>query len=756
MKRKLLGVMILYVLGVAIFQNLGFSVFWRDEAPDVLTSVSAGIICIGEVDSCSTSASSYILHMTSMGYVIDDVWTEADFDVLCYMDEAPDYVVGDIISVSGTFLKPESPTNPGQFNAYIYYGSRGVSFISYQPDISLYQSLKDRQKTGIVHKKICMIRQWLYDFRCRAARVYDSILKDEDAGMLKGMILGDRSTISEELQELYRTNNISHILAISGLHIGLISGIFYKCLRRLGASYIVSGIVGMCITFSYGYMTGASDASMRAAIMLSVSMLGAMLGRTYDLLTAMSISVIIFVTIQPLKLYDAGFLFSYGAVIGIGAVYPCMESGLGLKKKLLKALALTVCVQLVTLPVSLYFYGMVAPYSIFLNLLVIPLVTPILLCGLTGGVLGVTNISMLYRPASWLLHLAACFLHLITRICQMIGKLPFASVILGSMKGGQMCIYYVCLLSVCGLLYMKRRSLKHALLCVCLLFLAAVQIIYRRPQNQVTMLDVGQGDSTLIQSKSGLHMLVDCGSTSKSNIGSNVLAPALQFYGIRRLDYVVATHADTDHVNGILYLLESSDKGGTVVDTLLLPFCGRDMEEYDELRETAIAHGVQVSYLSSGMKLVDEEISITCIHPSADQTYEDINDTSVVLYISYGTDSLLFTGDITMEAEEALSSYSGLISSVDILKVAHHGSKYSTSEEFLNMVSPELSLISCGEHNIYGHPHEALLNRLEQNGCWILLTPECGAIEITFEKKLKHAWSIKMYRSGDSVRLAGK
>lgn len=769
MKRKLLGVTILYVLGVAILQNLGFSVFWKEGRKDVYPDNNFSGEVIGEVTGYSLTSSAYILHITSICVSYDDVKSAVRLGVFCYMEEPQGYAIGDIISVSGSFNEPEQSTNPGQFNTALYYRCRGTDLTSYQPEVTLVLPLSERQDIGYLQEIICKVKQRLYEFRWKLAAVYDNLLDAENAGILKGMVLGDRSGLSKEIQTLYQKNNISHLLAISGLHIGLVSGLLYGLLRLAFGSYLLSGIVGIIITFAYGYMTGASDSSMRAAVMLSISMVGAMLGRTCDLLTAMAISALIIITVNPLKLYDAGFLFSYGAIIGIGIVYPCMEKGLGLKKKISKMLAVSLSIQLVTLPVSLYFYGAVAVYSILLNLIVIPLATPILIFGFAGGILGLLGGLTFFRLlAGWLLFAACILIALITQLCRFVIRLPLASVILGAMQERQIYIYYAGLILLCGCLYYRsvsvsgkenakpgdkelvRRCLsnmilcswRHAAACSMLMLLMLVQLIFRRPVNQLTMLDVGQGDSILLQSKSGLHILVDGGSTSQSDVGQYVLQPALHFYGIRRLDYIIVTHADADHINGILYLLEQSDQLETVVDTLLIPLLCKDIEEYQELLQTAGAHGVRVSYLVPGMCLQDEEISMTCLHPSPERNYPDINDMSTVLEVSYGDTSILFTGDISTEVEDELLAYQELLASTDILKVAHHGSRYSTSESFLNLVSPKLSLISCGENNRYGHPHTELIFRLEASGSKILLTPEYGAIEITFDDK----WTVKCYR----------
>lgn len=258
-------------------------------------------------------------------------------------------------------------------------------------------------------------------------------------------------------------------------------------------------------------------------------------------------------------------------------------------------------------------------------------------------------------------------------------------------------------------------------------------LVYRIPVNRFVMFDVGQGCSMLLQTRSGLHILVDGGSTSENGVGEYIIAPALKHYGIRRLDYIIITHADADHINGLYYLLEGADSGGVGVKTLLMPMLCKDMEAYQELKDTAQGHGVGTAYLAPGMTLCDAEIKMTCMHPSLGDIRESLNDMSAVLAVCYGDTKLLLTGDISEEAEEQLYRYQSLLADTDILQVAHHGSKYSTSTEFLQRVSPKTALISCGERNRYGHPHKELMDRLALAGCKVRITAREGAIIYKFE-----------------------
>lgn len=740
MKRKLLGLILLYVLGAAVLQKTGFAVFSSDSVFQCgLPDTFSGEIT-GEVTGYKKTASGYQLRISSICISYDGAKIEEDMGVQCYFTVVPAYQIGDIVSVNGTFSVPEFPTNPGQFNTYIYDKSRGIDLCSYEPEIDRVCLFAERQDISWLYRQFCKGKQVLFMLKNTFADVFTAFMDEEDAGVFSAMLLGDRSNLSGEISSLYQANGISHILAISGLHIGLISGMFYGLLRFVGVSYLFSGLAGVFVTFSYGYMAGASDASMRAAIMLTVGMVGAMLGRTNDLLTAMGISGAILISCSHWKLYDAGFLFSYGAVIGMGYVYPCVEKSCALKTKWSKSLGLTFAIWAVTLPLTLFFSGTVTPYAVVLNLIVIPLMTPMLVLGVFGMLLGFAGLKIgaLANGFWWLadkmLSVAGFLLHIVTWICRRVLMLPFANVIAGAMEMWQTVIYYAALTVICILLC-RKMSRKCLAVIACLICIMAGQLLYRIPKDRLTLLDVGQGEGILLQTKAGLHILVDGGSTDKNNVGQYVLAPALAYYGVRKLDYVIVTHRDADHINGILYLLEQADALGTRIDTLLFPKCCEKMEGYTTLAQTALAHGIKVDYLKPGMKLSSDTFTMTCLSPKADAPVTDINDLSTVLLVAYGRTKLLLTGDISTEVEENLYACGLEPADLDILKVAHHGSKYSTSAQFLKATSPELALISCGEYNRYGHPHGELMERLYDAGCDVMTTPRFGAIEVYFYKK---------------------
>jgi competence protein ComEC len=276
---------------------------------------------------------------------------------------------------------------------------------------------------------------------------------------------------------------------------------------------------------------------------------------------------------------------------------------------------------------------------------------------------------------------------------------------------------------------------------VLILVMAVVTLTFHvKPDLEIDMVDVGQGDGIVISCGSR-HMLIDGGSTSTKNVGKYRIIPFLKYKGIGRLDAVVMTHEDEDHVSGILDIMDDMEKGGIWIDRLFLPEVSTSSqgENYDLLEKRAGELGIPIAYINAGESFSLSGATFTCLNPGKGMMTEEPNAYSTVLYMKYGEFTALFTGDVENEGltnvKEALKSlWSGVgdeyPDSITLLKVAHHGSKYTTDKEFLDMTKPRISLISCGVGNSYGHPHEEVLQRLENIGTEIYRTDESGMVTV--------------------------
>lgn len=277
---------------------------------------------------------------------------------------------------------------------------------------------------------------------------------------------------------------------------------------------------------------------------------------------------------------------------------------------------------------------------------------------------------------------------------------------------------------------------KKAVLCVVSLFLAAMLLCVRvHTGMEITMLDVGQGDSVFFRSPDGTTFLSDGGSTNVLAVGDYRLLPFLKAEGEGTIDYLLISHMDQDHISGVAELLEDSRKsGGISIGKAILPEVGKKDEAYEEMEAKLQEAGVEIRYMGKGDVLKSDTLSLTCLWPQKGSLSDDRNEQSLVLMAEYGEFQMLLTGDIGEQAEKVLAS-SGILQPVELLKVAHHGSRHSSSEAFLSQVRPELSLISCSSTNRYGHPGQETLERLMGVGSRILITKDRGAIRVHTDGK---------------------
>ena len=276
---------------------------------------------------------------------------------------------------------------------------------------------------------------------------------------------------------------------------------------------------------------------------------------------------------------------------------------------------------------------------------------------------------------------------------------------------------------------MKRKGKgKSKMRIIWLLLIFMIGVVAYRPNGRldVVVLDVGQGDGISLRGPQGTTFFIDGGSSDRSKLGESCMEPFLESQGIGVIDYAFVTHGDYDHYSGIAEMLERQEKGIKICN-LVLPFHYKEDMSLVELAERASCANVNVLIMKAGDNIQDGAMKITCLHPGKEDVQMRGNEGSMVLSITYGGFSMLCTGDIEGDGEEKLvrrireKDY-------DVLKVAHHGSKNSTSAEFLKCCSPTLALISAGEDNSYGHPHKELLQRLEEAKCCVYDTRKNGAI----------------------------
>lgn len=669
--------------------------------------------------------------------------------VICYLRSGQDEPrMGSRVTLTGKLKTFERATNPGQFDTYSFYQISGISYRLNQA-IILEQSIE---------YDYC--KESLYRFRRFLAGIFAENLPEKESALMQTMLLGEKGELDSEWKAIYQRNGIAHILAISGLHVSMLGMGLFRLLRKCGVPMKLAAVLAAFALLLYGTMTGFSVSAVRAIVMFSIHMLSIVAERTYDLLTALAVAAVLLLLEQPMYFYHSGFIFSFGCVLGITLLVPALTERRKpladpVRGKMEQVFLSALAIGVITFPVYLWFYYQFPPYSIFLNLLVIPLMSYLMVSGLL-----LLPIGMLCKP------IAVPFAYLISGVfrvyetaCSYSEQLPGHILNLGRPEIWQLVLYLTALFLIAVL----RK--KISLLLRWLIMTAAVFVLTLRPGGglELTFLDVGQGDGIYVKSEDGSRFLIDGGSSSVSNVGEYRLIPFLKYQGTNCLKAVFVTHPDEDHCNGVKELLEQGEENGIRVECLVLPDIGDGsrQEAYHALETAAIEAAVPVQYISAGQQIRAGELTLTCLHPEKGYESDEANEYSIVLDLSYGDFHALLTGDLEGEGEQCLldscqaeereerspdacqtgESIGAGAYGYTVLKVAHHGSAYSTSEKFLQHFSPCYAVISCGANNSYGHPHKELLDRLKEAGVTVLRTDEVGAIEV----KVK----------GEEVRVAG-
>lgn len=622
--------------------------------------------------------------------------------------------IGTYIFIRGTSEYFECRRNPGEFDEALYYARQNV--------FGKVQCEEVLEVSGTPNK----LMEGLYQFKEAWKQKLIDCIGEKNGGILAAMILGEKSEMDTEVKELYQNNGISHILAISGLHISFIGLGIYKLIRKTGVGFLESGILSMGILTLYVLMIGFSVSAVRAYLMLLLKIGAEITGRVYDMLTAAMLGATITVCYQPLYLTDGGFFLSYGAILGIALVLPAIEQTFSCRNKWLSGFYASLAINIVLFPMTLWFFYVFPTYSVLLNMFVLPLTGPVLGMGIAGSLL------LMWLPFIGTLCLKGCSLILgfYEWICRAGSRLPFARLVLGQPSWWKMSMYYVLLVvMLCLIAYLRKQGKdKRRIRMVWAVLVFMIGILSYRPNGRlsIVMLDVGQGDGISIKGPQGTTFFIDGGSSDRSKLGQYCIEPFLESQGIGILDYAFVTHGDYDHYSGIAELLERQDTG-VKIRNLVLPIHYREDESMVELAERARTAFVNVLVMKEGDSIRDGAMKITCLHPSKGDAGMIGNEGSVVLSITYGEFSMLCTGDVEGEGEELLMKrMQG--EAYDVLKVAHHGSQHSTSEKFIQRCSPTIALISAGEGNSYGHPHKELLKRLEKAKCRIYDTRKNGAI----------------------------
>ena len=712
---------------------------------------------------------------------------------------------GQIYTFKGQFLELHPATNEGEFSLPSYYKGEGISGI-FQATALLF-----------VEGEAAPFSKELFSLKYILRKQIERLFPDELAGFLKGLFLGERSGISLNEKSLYQSAGISHILAISGLHLSLLGEFFYFLLRKMRLSSLLSSLISSFFLFSYFLFTGSSHSAFRALLMLFLRFAAIQLGRGKDLLSQLSFALLLLLWLNPLSIYSIGMQCSFFTLFVFfllqerpgKMVRKRKEKDLAkvLKKKkivlqklpsLLSKLISGIFAILPTrIESSFLFYLALLPlfsltqfsfplYAPLLNLILLPLLPLFFLLGALSLILSflpgqnILLIHFLNFLSQFLLKQLYQFFHILMEKSL---SLPFSQIPLGKMQAASIGSYLLILYLLFFLPWQKVlylilpmrilseskhsfRSYKTILsVSLSLGFLLSIPLYLPKPPKEleITALDVGQGDGFILR-KENLVLTIDNGSTTKNLFPEQIFFPYCKAKRIQHIDYALLTHCDRDHISGIQALLEKNPS--IRLYHLILPSSAEEDHRYDLLKRLAYNHGAEILYWQNGSRLSfskngeehslsenkeepflpkkggglsffeNEEggqLHIRCFYPNDAGYMKEANAHSIGCLLEYGHFRMLFTGDMPKEAEVSLlkNCYeAGVSPAVDVLKLAHHGSKTSSCPDFLSESQAKFALFSYGKRNRYGHPHKSTLENCSLYRLFPLETAKLGEILI--------------------------
>lgn len=627
-------------------------------------------------------------------------------------------------AASGTLEIPSVARNPNSFDYQYFLSKKQISWSIKVKKLNI-DGCKDPSVT---------LLSLLQRFRQQEIDKIEESFPSETAALAAALIFGERRLFETGTERSYQKIGIIHLLAISGLHVALIAGVVGLFMLRMDISREKTELVMLLFLPMFAILTGLAPPVNRTVAMMMILIIVRRLHLELTTLDAISLAFMLMLIIQPLLIYDIGFQLSFS--VSFSLVISAQKILASFSSILAQTAAVSFIAQLTSLPIILSAFYEISVISILANLLFVPLFSFIFLPMAMIAYLfySLTHFSILTSILPYM----EMFVHSVNQLSGWLASLPGSLLITGK-PGIIMTVAFLIMM----ILFIRKWEQPHTKWIFLLpLIPLGVQaaIPYMNPYGKIIFIDVGQGDSILVKQPFNTgNYLIDTGGAlgfpqeewqERKKIfdpGRDIVLPLLKSEGITHLDKLILTHGDVDHIGGSLSLFDELK-----VKQLILP----GLTERSSLEKESLAkaneEGSKIHYGSAGDAWRTKDGDFMILNPASRS--DDRNENSLVLLADLGGKKWLFTGDLGVDGEEALlRKYGGM--EIDVLKIGHHGSRSSSSEEFLGMLKPEFAIISAGAANRYGHPHEEVLARLADRSVKVFRTDKNGAIIYRFKRK---------------------
>lgn len=629
------------------------------------------------------------------------------------------------ISFDGKYIKPEVQRNYKGFDYSMYLKSKGI-----------YGTINvERNIYTIKKNNLCIISIFSNKIKNLIIHNTDKVFSEKTKGIFLGILIGYDEFITEDIKSNFSNSGLSHLLAVSGMHVSYVILAITLILKIFKIPKLKRKILSCLLLFFYLNLINFTPSVTRAVVMSIIALLQSVLHRKQDTATTISFSSLIILFFNPYKILNIGFILSYAGTIGIiifikKSINNKEEK---LKKRLVNTLksilAVTISAYILILPINIYYFNTISLTFVISNIIAGVIIGPITIIGITIIIVSFINIKVSFIIVKLFYNV---LLILLLKTTEVIASLPISNIYVKTPNFLCLIIYYIIILVIIITLIIKKSNraylnkklrfiisdLKNNLHKILLLifFISVIFFIYNKiPKKlKINFIDVGQGDCTLITTPYNKNILIDSGGNENYDIGKNILFPYLLDKGITKIDYIIISHFDTDHCNGFNYVMQNIK-----VKNIIISKQPEISENYQTIIDIAKKRRINIFYINKGdEKLIEKNLKIYFLWPDINNfvTENSLNNNSIVCKIVYKNFSCMFTGDIEKNAEEKiLKQYekSNILKST-VLKIAHHGSKSSTTEELLKKINPKIALIGVGKNNKFGHPNIEIIERLNR------------------------------------------
>ena len=667
---------------------------------------------------------------------------------------------GDKIFITGEFQEPQGMRNEGGFN-----------YKEYLKSLNIYGSVKAKNIKVIEQNKGNIFMNFTYKISDEIKENIEEFMGEKYSGLLLGLLLGDSSKIDENIEENFKITSLTHILAVSGAQVSYIIAAMYSLLKRKIGIQKTRVVIIASLIF-YMTLTGFSPSIVRAGIMGIILMISGLVFRKNDIINSIAISLFFMLVYNPFLLENVGLQLSYLGTIGIIGFnktiililkniqirnrkwkYKINRKLILLISKIKEILAVTMSASLAVVPVMIYHFNLFGTYFLITNLLASIIIGPITLLGTLLVIISFISINIA-EILSYILK----FLIDILLFISSFSKLPISKIYIPTPTITFIIIIYLSLiislfiykvfhernpnttiLRVRNLLALVKYKFKQnrddvIKKIIIISIIISLCMIFIPRDLQINFVDVGQGDSTFIITPKNKTILIDGGgsNTGSFDVGENTLLPYVLDKGYNKIDFMIISHFDSDHVGGLLTILEEIK-----VEKILIAKQEEQSENYKRFLNIVKEKNIPVIIGKEGDKInIEKDLYLDILFPESEQIEENmINNNSLVFNMHYNNFSMLFTGDIEEIAEKRIIEITNKSRlKADIIKVPHHGSKTSSTRELLEIVLPKIALIGVGKDNLFGHPSSETIDKLDELEIKTYRTDINGEIMINVNK----------------------